>query len=684
MVHLDSKHRLQLLGAIHFSALPFYLAMPLPLLLFIAAISLWLIAIIRNNHQLSPLHHKHYNLALLPRVLLVVSSFTLLYFSYGAIFGRQPGITMVILMSLLKMFEITCRRDTHIIIFSSIFVLATHFFQSQHLWLAVYVFVAIIYLMALLVSLSDRKQTTGFSDNLRTSIRLVFAALPFMLILFVLFPRIPGPLWGLPDDAFAANIGISDEMSPGSINQLIGSSDIAFRVKFENKPPAYYRLYWRGAVLADYDGKTWRRDDAPLNAKLNLQSPTGGSAHYQQYTITLEPHNLRWLFSLDYPVQNSNRLSVNREAMLLSDSKVRHITRYSVTSDIHATDRSLFAPEASKYLQLPATKNPETLAFASRLIKQSGYQPQQYINRVLQYFRQQNFSYTLSPPRLGKDAMDDFLFNTRRGFCEHYASAFVTLMRAAGIPARVVVGYMGGEINPVDQYMVVRQSDAHAWAEVWQTDHWQRVDPTAAVSPERIESGIRHAGLEAERLPLFMMSDNALLRQTMFFLDSLQNNWNQWVIGYNQKKQKDLLSTLGLSNTDAANLILWLVVLMTAVGFVVAWLLFRFQPVQLDEIQHYYQILCRKLAKAGLARWHNETATEYQQRLCSEPSCESRLDRTELIFLIQAYRQLHYGRADKIQHREKLKQQFIKKVKKFRVRRQSHHHKLRLTPSDHA
>lgn len=660
-MQLSTQYRLLLLASTHVVALPLYLTMPLPLLLFIIGLSIWQLGIIKKNHH-TRLTKKHYNPGLLIRAFLIICSFLFLYLSYGAIFGRQSGICMVILMSLLKMFEIKSRRDTHIIVFTNLFLLATHFFQSQQVWISLYVFTAAVFLITLLTSLSDRRGTIKFSQHFTSTLRLSFFSIPFMLILFILFPRIPGPLWGLPADAFSANSGISEEMSPGSINQLISSSKIAFRVRFEQAPPIHSNLYWRGAVLTNYDGRTWRRDDSPSSASLNIHSESPAENKIR-YTVTLEPHNLNWLFSLDHPLFNNSSFKINRESMLLRTTKVTNIIKYSVISDASAINRSLFVPERKKYLQLPNRLNPKTLQFSSGMFKQAGYQATQYVSNVLQYFRQQDYRYTLSPPKLGENAMDDFLFNTRRGFCEHYASAFVTLMRAAGIPARIVVGYLGGEMNPIDDYMIVRQSDAHAWTEIWLNDHWLRIDPTAAVSPDRIEKGIRSAGLEQDKLPLFLLSNNAFLKQSMYFFDSLQNNWNQWVIGYNQKKQKDFLAHLGLKNTDASNLILWLVLSMSFAALIVGAFVIRQQQKQSDPVQRYYLIFCKKLEKTGFPRRRNEAALEYQTRLCEQTPMP--FTETDMTFILSAYRKLRYDKNPDA----KLKKDFLKRVKAFRTQK---------------
>ncbi len=659
---LSAQQRLALLTAIHLAALPTYLAMPVVLLLFILSLSLWQLLIITRSN--TTLISATINPRALIRLLLIFCSIWLIYYSYGRFLGRLPGTAMITLMALLKLFEIKTQRDIHIIIFTSFFILASHFFQSQQMLLAVYVFSVVIYLTTLLIVFSDQLQQTRFSQHLKTATRLVFISLPFMLILFILFPRIPGPLWGLPSDAFTASTGMDETMSPGSINKLVRSSAIAFRVKFQHSPPAYNNLYWRGAILSRYDGRTWRRDDPPVTDKLNLDTTT--RAHNNlRYTVTLEPNNLNWLFALNYPIKNTQRYQINREAMLLTAAKITHITNYTVLSDSTAINRSLSAREALKYRQFPANFNPQTQQFARQKFKQSGYNVEEYIQIILRYFQQQPFFYTLSPPRLGRNSVDEFLFKTRRGFCEHYASSFTLLMRAAGIPARVVIGYMGGEINPLDNYMIVRQSDAHAWTEVWVNHHWRRIDPTSAISPERVEHGSLNTGREREHSAFLLQGSSQFLQQAGYLFDSIQNSWNQWVIGFNQQQQQYFLARLGLKNTDPAMLIIWLIVAMTVASFVIAWRLFYHSQRSSNKVQHYYSIFCKKLATANLPRCANEGALDYQYRLTGKSCKQHAFSEAEMIFILTAYRKVRYGTSPG----EKLEKQFIYRVRAFRVRR---------------
>ena len=655
----DQATRLFLLAGIHLSALPLYGDTPLTILLLLAVLSLWQFFIIRKDQH---------NPGKLLQLLIILIAFVTVLYSYGHIFGRQPGIALVTLMTVLKLFETKNLRDGYIIIYSAFFIIASNFFHSQSIWLILYVFFVVIFLLAILIALSDRLKSLSLKNRLAMASRFVLYATPLMLILFVLFPRIPGPLWGLPSDAFTSKTGLSEEMSPGSINRMISSPAIAFRVKFNEKVPPHRALYWRGAVLSLYDGKTWRRNDAPDTAQVNIHFSNDTKNTYD-YRITLEPTNLKWLLSLEYPqpvdnpnLKNSYRIS--REAMLLMPKKITGIMNYTVRSQTSASNRALFAQESYNNRLLPVGKNPQTMQLARELFQSVELDAGRYVNTVLRYFHNNNFVYTLNPDLLGEHAMDDFLFGSRRGFCEHYASAFTTLMRAAGIPARVVVGYQGGKMNPLDDYMIVRQSDAHAWSEVWLNNRWQRVDPTAAVAPDRVEQGVSHAGLEQNQLPLILVSNNPLFKNIAFLYDSFQNNWNQWVIGFNKKKQDELLKSLGFEKTSYADLILLLIICMAMAGAIVGWFLLTHYTREKDRVQHHYNLLCLKLQRFGLPRHLNEGPRDFENRIDNETEL-STSSKQDLAFIFNAYRALHYGN----QKNPRLLERYIKKIKKLKLKK---------------
>ena len=640
-----------LLG-IHLVALPLYPHMPLPVLLLTAVFTLWAWLIISGRFS-QPGRLVMFTLTLIVVVVLIQS--------FGTILGQQAGSAMLLLLSFLKLFEMKSTRDIAIVIFMGMFLVASKFFFSQSLLIALHVIFVVVYLTSLLIVFSDRLDTMHFTARLHKSLRMIMQAAPLMLILFVLFPRMPGPLWGLPDDAQAATTGLSDEMSPGSINRLVGSGEVAFRVKFDNDPPLRSDLYWRGLVLSNYDGETWRQENAPSFAQPLLVASTDEKSRYL-YTVMLEPHVQRWLYTLESMIEYEGLLAVTREMQVLTGYRVVDVMSYTMLSDTVAMNRGLFEPERRKNLALPGGLNNETVQFGRKLFDQSNRDNRKYINKVLSHFSGEEFRYTLSPPLLGENAMDEFLFSTRRGFCEHYASAFVYLMRAAGIPSRIVIGYQGGAMHPFDDYMIVRQSDAHAWSEVWLEDEgWVRVDPTAAVSPARIENGIENAGLERDLLPSILISDNAIFQRARYTWDSFHNNWNQWVVGYNRDRQKELLESLGFYNVTSGDLVMWLVVLMSFAGGLVAWWVIRNAPArQKDVVRLYYDRFCRKLEKAGIEHYPNEGASEFMVRVARILPAK----RHELSVITGDYEHLRYGRDNS---EERIKR-YIRAVRRFKVK----------------
>lgn len=648
---IDRNKLPPVLIGIHLVALPLYSRMPVYVLLLIAMFTLWTVLIVVGRTSQPN--------KIIRTMLIGVILFSLIV-SYGSIFGQGPGTSMLLMLSFLKLFEMKDKRDVIIVIFMGYFLIASNFFHTQSPWIAAYVFAVVIYLTSLLIVFSDRLGSTDFKSRLRISGKMILQATPLMLILFLLFPRVHGPLWGLPNDVQVARTGISENMSPGSINGLISSGAVTFRVKFDGDPPAHEDLYWRGLVLSHYDGKTWIRDDAP--------SYTRPDVIYEdetlniKYTITLEPHNKTWLYSLDTLTGYEQKHRLSRELQLFTNEKINDVTIYSMQSSFQAINRGLFEPELRKNLVLPVGLNQQTKQLALRLKANSNRDEEKYVEAVLNYFRDQEFFYTLSPPLLGKHAMDDFLFNTRRGFCEHYSSAFVFLMRAAGVPARVVIGYQGGALNPVDDYMIVRQSDAHAWTEVWLSNRgWVRVDPTAAVSPDRIEHGIQNAGVELARLPAILVSNNRFFLRTRYLWDSFHNSWNQWVVGFNEKKQKELFDRLGVENVNAATLVTWLVVAMSIGGGLVALWVFRRSPEgKNDRARFYYEVFCSKLEKAGLSRKPYEGPREYLARVVNVfPTVKDKA-----VAITDYYQDIRYG--EKVDNESN--KQLARLVKQFRVK----------------
>jgi transglutaminase-like putative cysteine protease len=379
-----------------------------------------------------------------------------------------------------------------------------------------------------------------------------------------------------------------------------------------------------------------------------------------RYSVTLEPHQQTWLFALEQMTAYDDALRVTRELQLFARERVNNALNYRMTAVLDAVNQGMYAPERSKNLRLPTAFNPQTQQLGKRMRMRAGSDTE-IIKQALEYFASNAFVYTLSPDVLGEHAMDDFLFNTRRGFCEHYASAFVYLMRAAGLPARVVIGYQGGEMNPQDAYMIVRQSDAHAWAEVWVDDaRWLRVDPTAAVSPLRIERGIQSAGLEPQLLPRLLLANNALLQRLRYRWDSFQHQWNQWVIGFDETRQRELFKLLGINDVKKSDLVLWLVVAMSFAGALVAWWVIRSNPFgERDRVRKAYAIFKRKLARRGIKVSAQDTPRELLEKICHQlPATQSAANA-----ILSQYQQLVYGSS---RNRES-EHIFMRAVRRFRV-----------------
>ncbi len=545
-------------------------------------------------------------------ILLAAATAVGIYASYRTLLGRDAGVALLVAMLTLKLLESRTLRDSMVAIFISYFLVITHFLYSQSIPTGLYLLLVVLVITTTLIGLNHPGSQLEPRKQLRLTAVLICQAVPVMLVLFLFFPRVPGPLWGMPSDAYAGMTGLSDSMAPGSISKLSQSGEVAFRVAFDGPPPKPEQRYWRGPVLDLFDGRSWSATPVP-GPKPDDIAVTGDPV---SYTLTLEPHNKRWLLALDLPAKlpPASRLGARYE--LLADQPVRQRLRYrAVSYPDYRAGLSPGATELNRSLRLPAFGNRKTREMADawkRAAKEDG----EIVRRALDMFRNEAFFYSLTPPLLGTNSVDEFLFDTRRGFCEHYAGSFVFLMRAAGVPARVVTGYQGGESNPFGNYLMVRQSDAHAWAEIWLKDRgWVRVDPTAAVAPRRIESGLAAALPAGEPLPLLARVDSAWLTQLRMTWDTLNNDWNQWVLGYGQERQYDLLSRLGFEMASWKELGVGLVAgvgaLLLAFSGLMLW---RRAPLGADPAAAIYQRYCRKLARAGIIRQPNEGPADFAQR----------------------------------------------------------------------
>ncbi len=449
---------------------------------------------------------------------------------YRTLLGRDAGVALLTAMTACKLLETRGLRDGVVLIFLGYLLVMSTLLYSQEIVMVGYLLMVVVLMLAAQTMIHQQHAGLSALLPLRLAGRMALQAIPVMLILFVLFPRIPGPLWGLPKDAYQGRTGLSEEMSPGSVSELSRSDAVAFRVRFAGPPPPPKQLYWRGPVLENFDGRRWTRH-AELPASTPAAFTPEGAA--VEYTVIMEPSNRRWLLALDLPASLPPRTGMTPSFQLLRDQPVNEVYRYEVRSYPNYRTGELTTVERSRALRLPPRGNARARELAAEW-RERDPQPEALVKAALTLFREQAFYYTLTPPLLGAESVDDFLFRTREGFCEHYASTFVFLMRSAGVPARVVTGYQGGEINTLGDYLIVRQADAHAWAEVWLAERgWVRVDPTAAVAPNRIQEGLYAAIADDQTLPFLARrggGNTEWLRQLALRWDSLNTVWNEWVL----------------------------------------------------------------------------------------------------------------------------------------------------------
>ncbi|MDJ0880614.1 MAG: DUF3488 and transglutaminase-like domain-containing protein [Gammaproteobacteria bacterium] len=571
-------------------------------------------------------------------VPLVLAGGISVFAEYWTIVGREPGLALLTVMTSFKFLESKTHRDILILVFLCYFLLATHFLFGQTLYIAAYMFGALIFITTTLITINQREENIALSERLKIASRLIGLSVPIMLILFLLVPRIPGPIWGITQEQRGGVTGLSETMSPGEISNLITSNEVAFRVTFDGTVPRQDQLYWRGPVMANFTGRTWLQHKHTELKNLNV----GQTGQLVQYTITLEPNGKNWLFGLDIPTGIIEDSYMNNEYQLTSDKAVNDLKRYTLSSTL---TYQLELEESLDYLLLtseyPENSNPETLALGQRWAREYNSDTE-IVNAALSMFRNQEYIYTLQPPVLGRHSSDEFLFSTRRGFCEHYASSFTLLMRAAGIPARIVTGYQGGEYNQVGNYLIVRQSDAHAWSEVWLEDQgWVRIDPTAAVSPDRIEIGLDQALNEG--LSSFKIANrNPLIGKILYSWDNLQHSWNRWVLNYDQQKQMRFLSNLGLGIRTWGDMVIALViglVLITGSYWLISW--YRDLPERPADYEIIINRLLKKLERSGYQRKPSEYLHEFLVRIEKEQGYQD--EDLEKIFTV--YNKIKYARG---------------------------------------
>jgi transglutaminase-like putative cysteine protease len=592
------------------------------------------------------------------RLLLAAVSVTTIIITYHSYLGRDPGITTLIVLSTLKLMELKTRRDFMIIVFLVYFLIFGNFLYDQSIEDLAFTLAAAVLVTGALLRLnspeSGTKKKWKVFSVFRFSFRLFLYCIPFTVILFFLFPRTTGPLWNLSQDSMARfQSGIDDELRPGEIAELAQSRVPAFQVKFiRGNMPAQKELYFRGLILWYTNGERWYQGILP--ARYRRSRPMTGEGILQ--LITLHPHNQRWLFGLDRPVVPPPWTGVLPGGIFQTPRPLKSIYRYQVLSTLNPGDSgALDEVMRSWTLQLPRRGGRRIIALG-RQWRSSASTDVEIVSMAEAYFKQRGFVYTLKPGKMDEDdPFDDFLFNKQRGFCEHYAGAFALLMRAAGVPARVIVGYQGGEYNSVGKYLEVRQSEAHAWTEVWlEGNGWQRVDPTAWVSPERLEYGVEMSETLSSMRDLSQESREEEIRRRLrgnifnrvwkfikYHWDNINYNWDVWIISFDRFRQREFLKDLGLESVDRLGLLGAVVVIIPSLFFLLSYLLKR-QALSTDPVLKLYQVFCLKLDRAGLQRLRWEGPIHYEQRAVKKFPQKAKAIRQFTGLFVQ----LRYGRLE--------------------------------------
>ncbi len=584
------------------------------------------------------------------RLLLVLFGFAGVIAYHRTVFGPDAGVGLLITAYLFKQLEMVTRRDAFLVVILSYFVLATEFLFSRSLYTTLYVFLVLILITATQIALNQTDARIAIGQPLKNSLKLILQSIPLMLVLFFLFPRI-GPLWQLNLNTKQHRVGLSETMAPGDIANLSRSEALAFRAEFTGEIPPQRERYWRAAVFDRFDGRTWYAIDDSLLMPLDTQQLEYTGRHFN-YRVILEPTSQRWLMAMPAARVSGIENKATEALTFLSRDKLDTTVSYQVTSypDYQYQVQGLSRTERNRYLQLPPQGDEQARRYAQQQLQQNGGDPQRLIDSLLRWYYEEEFVYTLSPPTLGRNTIDEFLFQTRRGFCSHFAGAFVFLMRSAGVPARLVGGYQGGQAHPIAGYLLVHQYDAHAWAEVWMEGQgWVRVDPTAAVAPNRIELGPQNSTTDNSFLldsPLSpeRLRNLALFTRARLLIDYVDYLWYRNVVSYNSESQsqlfRDLLGRVTPQRIAAliggvAGLIILVLSVLT---------LLRHPPLRrLDRIDRLYLRFCRKLQRRGLEREPGEGPQTFAERASAQLPQQARAIRR----ITALYLSLKYGPQQK-------------------------------------
>ena len=575
------------------------------------------------------------------KLVLAAATLAAIFFSYGSLKGVEPGVSLLVVLMSLKILEAHTAREFQVMVIMAWVLCLCGFFLSQDFAIAICLLTAFALLLVALIQFHRGSSPGAFWPPLGATCKLLAQAAPLILLLFLLFPRINTGFRFDIRNLRSASSGFSDRLSPGSIASLANSSDIAFRAEFpdhKTRPPG--PMYWRGVVMWHCEGMEWRAPyaPAPISYSSRLGAPPFDSAQGKlgrappvqslrsqeiRQRITIAPHGARWMFALDRPFEAPSGALLTRGNYLWSVQPIRKARRYEVISSPEVTAKELQSHERKEALELPASISPTVRELAESWVAQNS-DPRATVNSALQFFRSQGFRYSLSPGEYKKNDLEQFLFHRRVGFCEHYAATFATLMRLAGIPARVVVGYLGGEYNDLGRFFLVRQSDTHAWCEVWLPDSgWTRVDPTSVVAPGRASLDLN--SFLARRIAFGEMETRqsafvAQLARSVIFTnirlawETLNYEWDTRLLGFDADVQEALLASVGIANRGPVLLIIEILVVAAALLVTYAgWMQLRTRS-RADRVKALYERFCRKAARLGVRRNPWEGPSDFSRR----------------------------------------------------------------------
>lgn len=533
------------------------------------------------------------------RFLVTIAGLICLLTTHPNLLDRDTFVALLVTLAGLKVLEINGHRDKVICTFIAYFLVMTCLLYEDNLVMSLYLFSSVFLSTAVLVAINYSE--VFVRDICKITWKVIAISIPFTIILFVGFPRYRGGFFGFTDTNKGFT-GFSDRLSPGTVTNLIASKKTAFRVEFDAKIPRLEDLYFRGIVFYRFDGSNWHRG---LPVQENSKRIRGEKK--SSYHIILEPHNEKWLFSLDYPRHAPNKSRLLADFSIKTKERITSKIRYSLSSVMSKnidSDPILL----NRSLQLPKTRNPRTTRLAN-FFKKESKSNEEIVKKAFSYFKDNDFKYSKRPPRLDKkDSIDQFIFETKRGYCEHYASSFAFILRAAGIPTRIVGGYLGGQRNPMGDYLIVRQKDAHAWVEVWlDKQGWFRIDPTAAVAPERINRGADQIFDSEKEKRVRAINDESLLRSSikkaLLAWDAVNFYWNNWIMGYSKSQQKKFLKKLGIENYTTKKLLIYTLGLTSILALLMMIPFFRkIKRKNKDLMEVYYEKFLSKLSKQSVIK----------------------------------------------------------------------------------